>query len=165
MEPGVRPDGLQLEEPRAFQTRFWAAQRWLWAVFALVILAAVSGLTGAGGPLSRQTIESAEGTVDAPRVSRRAAADSLFLTLPGVGPFRTATVSEAFVRAFEVASIEPQPVRAEAVAGGARWTFAADGAGDAEIAVHLRPHEIGRVRFGIALGDGPVRDVSLLVLP
>ena len=47
----VRPDGLQLDEDRGFQRRFWRAERIAWGTFAAIMLAALSGLFGGSGPL------------------------------------------------------------------------------------------------------------------
>jgi hypothetical protein len=164
-QPPVRADGLQLDEPRAFQRRFWTAQRWSWAVFALLIALALAGGTGGGGLLSRQVIETAEGAVEAPRIARRGAADTLRLTLRGEGPTRTVTVSETFGQAFEMTGFHPLPSRVEALPGGERWSFAAEDAAPARVTVRLRPSAIGPVRFGLALGDGPTHDLAVFVLP
>lgn len=45
---------FDLESDRPFQVKFWRFQRVAWMVLALVLLTALLGLTGKGGPFARQ---------------------------------------------------------------------------------------------------------------
>ncbi|MBL0968407.1 MAG: hypothetical protein IBJ02_04785 [Brevundimonas sp.] len=74
---------LELGEDTGFQRRFWRIQRIAWAGFALVIVAALLGLTGAGGPLSRSVVRTPDGLIDSPRISRWSAAEELRFELSG----------------------------------------------------------------------------------
>jgi hypothetical protein len=51
---------LQVPEKTVFTWRFETAQRICWALMALIVVAALSGLTGAGGPLSHLALGLAE---------------------------------------------------------------------------------------------------------
>jgi hypothetical protein len=75
MEPRLRPDGLQLDEHRRFQERFWKLERVAWIVFAIVTLSALLSLTGAGGPLATVWSESGNAVISYPRVARWETAD------------------------------------------------------------------------------------------
>lgn len=52
--PPIRPDGLQLDEHRQFQERFWTIERAAWIVFGMIVIAALAGAFGAGGRLPQQ---------------------------------------------------------------------------------------------------------------
>ena len=45
----ARTHGLDLDDDRPFQERYWRWQRGAWAVFALIVTAALAGLTGEWG--------------------------------------------------------------------------------------------------------------------
>lgn len=64
--PPVRADGLQLAEDRRVQERIWTAERVSHVVLLLIVLAALAGVSGSGGLLSRTTLVSESGTIDAP---------------------------------------------------------------------------------------------------
>ena len=46
--PNVRSDGLQLDEHRRFQERFWSIERLAWCAFALIVIIALLGGFGSG---------------------------------------------------------------------------------------------------------------------
>jgi hypothetical protein len=52
---------LDLDEDRLFQERYWSFQRFAWVLFLFVVVGALCGLTGSGGPFSRATVEGAGG--------------------------------------------------------------------------------------------------------
>ncbi len=49
-----REEQLELDEDRNFQERWWTAERIAWIGFALVIVVALAGLTGLGGPVRQR---------------------------------------------------------------------------------------------------------------
>lgn len=162
--PPVRPDGLQLEENRRYQERLWAVERWAWAVFVAVTLAAALGATGAGGLLSRNTDVVAGGEIDVPRIARWQASDEITVRFAAGGRDRTLLLSPQFWRSFQVETLQPRPERMVTAVDGQTIHFAA-GKGPAEVVLHVRPHSPGLVRYRIGIdGSAPVA-LSTLILP
>jgi hypothetical protein len=165
----VRTDGLQLDEPRGFQRLFWMLQRCAWIGFGAVIAVALLGLTGAGGPFARHLVSMPEGSLDVPTITRRAAPETMTLTIdaPGEppGPERRIDISDAFSEAFQVTGIQPRPRSVVALPDGERWLFRAAGDLPIRVRVHVQPRALGRVRFDIALNGGAALSVAVVVLP
>jgi hypothetical protein len=161
--PRVREDGLQLEEHRGFQKRLWIAQRIAWVCFALLLLAALAGLTGSGGPLSTATEQVAGGEITYPRFTRWADTDSLQATFgPGEGE-RSLLLSPSFTEGFQIDGILPQPIRAEALPEGQRLIF--DAAQGAQVTLHLTTQRPGLISFEAALDGGPATEFLSIALP
>lgn len=163
--PPVRTDGLQLEERRGFQERFWRVQRWAWAGFGLVVLAALAGLTGSGGPLSRATLELGAGSIDYPSVARWQAADSLTLQLAPGRAGRTLLLSSGFAESFEIETVHPAPLLWESGADGHRMRFAVDAGAPVTIHLHVRPLKPGLTEATASLDGGPAPRMRFIVLP
>jgi hypothetical protein len=160
----IRPDGLQLEEPREFQKRFWIAERIAWIIFALIIMLALLGFTGAGGPFSRTSVEIAGASLDYPRVSRWQTSDELRVTLPPGNEERRLTFAPAFYESFQVEGIEPQPESQISTAKGIEMTFAADADAPALIVIYVRPLHPGFPSFAVGLNGNDQR-ISSVILP
>lgn len=163
-EPPIRPDGLQLEECRPFQERFWTIQRWAWLIFMLVLVGALLGLTGSGGPLSRATQGFAEGSVEYPRIARWETPDLMGFTFHE-GDNQTLTLSQSFSDAFQVQSIQPEPASSRLTDKGIVLQFDGEGAGATTVIMHITPLSPGLVNFGTAIGPAELTQVSLVVLP
>lgn len=162
--PPIRPDGLQLEEPRAFQKRFWIAERVAWIIFALIIVLALLGFTGAGGPFSRASVEVAGASLDYPRVSRWQTSDELRVTLPPGTEERRVSFAQAFYDSFQIEGIEPPPESQKSTAEGVEMTFAADADADASIVIYVRPLHPGFPSFTVGL-NGNDQHISSAILP
>lgn len=163
-----RAASLEIGEDRAFQERYWRAQRIGWIVFALIVVAALAGLTGKSGPFARATISTADGVIDYPRVTRWETDDDLRITLPPDAPSEIQVeVSSAFARIFALEDVEPAPVRSFATGGGYRFVFAsAPPVGERSIIMHvrtLRPSS-GEGMY-IRINDGPPLKFAPIVLP
>jgi hypothetical protein len=163
-EPSIRPDGLQLEEYRPLQERFWTIQRWAWMIFSLVLVGALLGLTGSGGPLSRTTQALAGGSVEYPRIARWETPDLMEFTFHQGGN-QTLTLSQAFSDAFQVQSIQPEPESSRLTDRGMVLQFDVGSAGAATVIMHVTPLRPGFVTFGTAIGPAELTQVSPVVLP
>lgn len=162
----LRDDGLQLDEPRRFQERYWTAERWAWAGFALLVAAALAGLTGGGGPLSRAEARLAAGTLDYPQIARWQGADDVTVRFaPAPAGERSLTLSAAFGESLALESVHPEPARVEAGPEGHRLVFRVVAGAPARAVLRVRPSEPGLVRFRAALDGAPGVAVSMLVLP
>lgn len=163
--PPLRDDGLQLNDDRRFQERFWSFERGAWAAYALLVLLALSGLTGAGGPLAQATTASAAGEVEHPRVTRAGRADHLTVRFSGAGSVRRLALSEPFSELFDVETIRPEPARSRMGAEGLVYEFDADDDPVAPVRLTLRAEGPGVARFRIVVDDAEPLDVTTLILP
>jgi hypothetical protein len=165
-----KPDahGIELEEDRGFQEKFWSAERVAWAIFALIVIAALVGLTGQGGKLAHATVSGPTGTVEYPQITRWETSDELRLTLPpGSGDQATVEISSAFSEVFEFEDIQPAPSENYATAAGQRLIFdLAEPAGRREIVMHVRAMQpaLSR-RIQMRIDDGPALSFTPVVLP
>jgi len=161
-------EGLDLNDDKPFQERFWTFQRFAWLAFALCVILALAGLTGGGGPLSRATASGDAGTVDYPRVARWEASDALRIILPESANRQVRIdIGSAFSEVFELEDIQPQPSASEATAEGLRFVFdLSDPPGERRIVMHVRAMRpsLGRAMH-IRINGGPALAFAPVVLP
>lgn len=116
--------GLQVEEDRAWQEKFWTAQRIAWVLMALFIFAALVGFTGKGGAFASATAQTPAGMIEYPRITRWQSDELLTVKLPSAASGEVQLeLSNSFVELFAVQSIKPEPSKAVATATGHRFTF------------------------------------------
>lgn len=163
--PSIRDDGLQLDEHRQFQERFWRVERFAWIVFAVLLVAALLGFTGSGGVFSRSTAHLEGGSIEHPRVARWKSADEMMVTFAAGAAQRRLHLSPAFSDALQVEAIQPEPQSSAAGGDGAVLTFATDPAEAARVIIHFRALKPGVPTFDARIDDGAATSVSLLVLP
>lgn len=160
--PPVRDDGLQVQEHRKLQRRFWRLQRVAWAGFGAVCLVAALGFTGSGGPFSTQVAQLGGVRVEAPRVTRWEASDRVVIRLSdGTSSFN---IGEAFFDSFSIERIQPEPVSVRPWENGQTWIFEEGAPAPQEVTVDIRAVHPGIARFDIA-GEGAVHTVTTLILP
>jgi hypothetical protein len=128
---------LEVREQLKFTWHFGTVQRIGWAIMAVFVLAALGGLTGAGGLFSRKLI----GAAEAPAVMRVGREDHL--TVYRTGGAKTA--------------LGP-------MAGDWLDIGLATPAGD-RIVVPVRPRKTGILTLQLPTGPGEVAKVSVLILP
>jgi hypothetical protein len=162
--PPVRDDGLQLEEHRTFQKRFWIAERCAWALFVSVLVLAVLGLTGSGGPFATRAASLATGHVRHPAVARWTATDEMTVTFAESAARHRLSLQGAFFDYFQIERVQPEPRAATAVEGGTVMEFASDRSQQAMVTLHLRVLRPGLARYSVGL-DGTAIDVSTVILP
>jgi hypothetical protein len=163
--PAVRQDGLQLEEHRSFQERFWTTERWAWIGFGTILVLALLGLTGSGGPFAQARTSLAGGSIDYPRFARWDAPAEIRVTFAPGGSERTLMFSSSFATSFEIEGIQPEPERAEANAEGQVMTFRAAADGPAEVSLHIRPRQPGVAAYRVGIDDGAPLAASTFVWP
>jgi len=153
----------EFEEDLGFQRLFWTVERAAWIAFALLIAAALAGLTGAGGPLAHAKAETPYGSIEYPRVSRWQTADDMVIQLrPAAGSLVEIEIDRRFVEAFEIVSIQPEPQSAAATPNGMRYTFDVESGG--AVVFQLRAMQPAFIPDGsIRIGDAkaPVRSLIL----
>lgn len=160
--------GLQVTEDRSWQEKFWTSQRVGWVLMALLILAAITGLTGMGGPLASAKAKLGGGTIEYPRITRWQADDQLEVRLDPTSAGSTElTLSPQFVQLFAISSIQPEPKDVRATTAGHRFTFETDqGGGERVIVFNLRASRpvLGQ-RVAASLGNGQPAQMRITVLP
>jgi hypothetical protein len=158
----------ELEEDRPFQERFWNAQRVAWFILILIVIAALAGFSGQGGPFARATVSGPAGMIDYPRVTRWETSDEIRLTL-GAGIERQAVVEigPAFPDLFELEDIQPAPAESHAGPNGQRLVFHLDPApARREVIMHVRAMRPSFTKgIDMRIGEGPRLRIRSVVLP
>ena len=109
---------------RRFQERLWFWERVGWAAMALLVLAALAGLTGTRGPAASGTVEAGGATIEYPRISRWQSADSLGVEFAvEAGGAVQVLLPGAFTDVFSIQSVTPQPSKVTATANGQLFEF------------------------------------------
>lgn len=161
----IRDDGLQLEEHRGFQERFWIAERWAWMIFGLVLLLSLTGVAGGRGFLAHTTASLEAGEVDYPRVARWESSDEIIVIFGQPSGEHRLTLSPQFSQFFQIEVIQPLPNRSLATPAGEVMVFQSDNGAPAKVVLHLRSRRPGIARYEVSLdGGGPV-GVTTVVLP
>lgn len=160
----VRPDGLQLDEQRGLQAWTWVAQRVIWALCLGLVVLALAGGTGRGGPLATRQVQVADALVDLPRITRRGATEIILIRFRADGQAAVLGLPADLAQRFEIQTITPRPVQESLTRDGIRLVFATDGPPPHVVALHLRAREAGLLRGRLQLGDAPLR-FAILTLP
>lgn len=164
--PTIREDGLQLDEHRPFQERFWVVERISWIAFGLLLVAAMLGLTGSGGPLSRSTHEVAGGTIEVPAIARWQTKDELVVRFaPAETDSRRLTLSPAFADSFQINAIQPAPERSVVSGAGTVLIFATEPGSQASVTLHITPQHPGLADLAMAIDDAAATTISSVILP
>lgn len=148
---------LEIDDDVRFQTREWHAQRVGIVLVGLFVLAAVLGLTGAGGVLNDATAVSDSGNVriEYDRVVRRSASASMTLRFHSDPPgFIQFWVSAPYFDAVHIESVTPAPQTV--TVEGARHVYTIRAASpDVAVTVTLEHKTWGRLEgeVGIIGGD------------
>jgi hypothetical protein len=161
-------DDLDIIENRAWQERFWSIQRVAWVVMALILIAAILGAFGSGGPLATARAETAGAVIDYPRIGRWQAAAEMIVGLPprSSGPVEVHLSSE-FLEVYGIDSISPAPRETAATPSGHRYTFDVVPGGERKSLVfHLRAMRAAMpTRSELRLGNSAPAQLNFVVLP
>jgi hypothetical protein len=118
---------LEIVQDLNYQRREWRAQRIAWLIMAMIISAALLGLTGGGGPLNSASVSASDGLLQLEYHSpaRREAATGLRITLPADGEGDTARIwlSREFVDNLLISEIRPEPEQVEVAPDRLIYTF------------------------------------------
>lgn len=162
-------ESARIEEDIPFQQREWSVQRVGWLVMFLLVIAALLGLTGGGGPLATASQHTPDDTlhVHYSRVQRSLAPAQLELTLAsGGGDELEVWIGNEFLSEIEIESISPQPLETRAGPDRQVFVFAvADGAREFEVTVHYRPQVAGISSGSAGIVGGQELTFDQLVVP
>ncbi len=129
---------LEVADDRDWQERFWTAQRIGWLVMAVLVVAALAGATGKGGPLASATMTTDGGTIVYPRIARWQSSEDVIVRLPPSASGNVELlVSPAFSKVFSIDSILPEPSSSQATAAGHLFTFPTMAGGDKQIILRV----------------------------
>jgi len=164
-----QPRHPDVDEDRDFQRAFWIATRVGWLVMAAAIAAALIGLTGSGGTMSVQTLETNNARIDLPRVARWTAQDDLSVEVTNPqGATSRVLIPDAFGKLFQIEDVQPAPSAVISTTQGEVYVFALDGnPGRKSLEFSIRAkHPSPRAALGsFEIDDVPTRHVSVVVLP
>lgn len=163
--PPVRRDGLQIEEHRSFQEKFWKTERIAWIGFGVFILLALLGMTGSGGFQARAKLTFDGGFVEVPRFSRWEMSDSLNAVLPPAQGDQTLSIGSDFFRTFQVEDIDPPPLSSEGSSDAVVYHFRAAPGQPLVLTMHLRSQHPGIVKYQLSVNDAPAQTTRTIVWP
>lgn len=150
------------QEHMRFQRRSWMVERIGWLALTAISLTALTGLFGTG-VLSARTLSAGPLTVSYERfqrVTKLAQFDFRFAD----GGERRLHLNAAFRDGYEIVSIQPQPVRAEAGGDGMTMTFAVPATGGS-VKLWAHPRRSGLSRLQVRTGDETPLAFSVFVYP
>ena len=156
-----------VREDMRLQYAFWRWQRAAWVVMAIILVLALSGLF-ARGALSQVTV-SGPGqrlSLTYERFQRATTVSQLSarISTPGTDQV-TLRLSPSFHNEFQIADIEPHPLRSSAGPGGLELVFAPPAAGELSVVIWAIPRSFGVVRLSAAADPEPPVLFSILVYP
>jgi hypothetical protein len=152
-------------ENMRLQNAFWAWERATWIVLAIILLIALTGVL-AHGPLSERTVADGGLSVSYERFQRVTSLAQLNARIAGsYGHESSLTLSPAFAENFQIADIEPRPLRSSAGPRGLEFVFQAPAAGELPVVIWSHPRSFGRFDL-TATAEPPGRVAfSVLVYP
>lgn len=149
------PRDYPIADQIARQRKTWKHERIGFALLLAFVALALSGLFS-GGPLSERSASSPGQrlTVHYERFLRSGAGSRLILTAR-TRPSATATLrlDPAFLHAYTIEHLQPQPLAARSQAGGLELVGRADGQGELSFYLTIRPERLGPVH-GTAWFEG-----------
>lgn len=166
----ARPRDLELDEDPSFQRRQQLVQRIGLGLMAAVVLAALLGLLGAGGPLSEADVRGDALSIRYTRFARRLSPTTLELRVqPSAVRDGEASIwiSSDYLDALKVERVAPLP--RTVVAGGERTTFVFDaspgGTKPLSLSFELNPQDSLQHHGRAGLTGGAELSFSTFVYP
>lgn len=161
---------LELDRDPEFHRKQWLIERVGLRAWALLIVAGLLGLLGAG-PLSNASVSSPSGelTISHQRIAHyhKPVTIQLLVKLEegSTGPIPL-TISQSFLDAVQIERVEPQPQRQQVAVDGAFLYFdRRPGSQQAKIVIHLEYEQYGPVQGSIGIdGQEPAR-LDIFVFP
>ena len=148
---------IEIEEDLAFQRKEWFWQRVGIVLLSLFVLAALLGVTGAGGPLANGDIADPSGRirVEYARIVRREAVTELRIHLQSDPPgFIQFWIDAPYLEFVNVISIEPEPQTSTVENERHVYTVRAGSSG-VTVALETKHARAGRFQGSIGIVNGP----------
>jgi hypothetical protein len=153
-----------LDTQLKFHQREWHIQRIGWALVALFLICALSGLFG-HGPLSRTHADSAAGRVEYERFVRYGLSTDLVVTPTGSARGVNRVELDAdYLEAFRIEHVTPEPASVQLSGPRIVYEFASAAPG-ASISFHIRPQRLWRHASAVSIDGGRRLEISQLTYP
>lgn len=159
-----------IDEDLQFQRKQWRAERIGWAVMTLLIVAALAGAFGGGGPLSSATSATPDGRVRVKherfaRVLNPMSVEISVAQPAGARPLQI-RISESYIGAMSVRSITPEPNSTALTDQMVVLVFdRSSAAGDVKVRLDLEPQTIGSVEGSVVVDGGAPLRFSHFIFP
>lgn len=159
-----------IDQDLRFQRKQWRAERIGWVAMAVLIVCALAGFFGGGGPLAGASSIAGDGSarLSHDRFARFLTPTTVEITVahpPSARPLHL-RVSESYLSSMLVRSITPQP---DTVAFADRaYLFAFErlpGATEAKIRLHLEPQAIGSLEGWAVVDNGAPLPIKHFIFP
>jgi len=163
-------DGMQIEVDMRQEVIEWRIQRFAWAVFALIVLAAILGLMGSGLLGHAQAGSPSDPIwIEYFRFGRRDAPEPMTLHInrsPSIvnGGFEL-SVNRTYIERHQVRAISPQPKSIAVHDGQMIYTFDAVGNDTFAVTFTLQPNDVGNQSAEIGLPGQPPLHIGQFVYP
>ena len=161
-------DAIAVGEDLQFQERWWTFERVIWSVFALILLADVLGVFGAGWLARARIADPASGMqVRYDRVARTGTPNTLAVQFgpdAAVAGKVQLVVSDSVVKGLGAQRISPQPQTSAIAAGGMIYTFPA-GNPPGSVEFELAPGAPGIYHFTLQVPGHAAISPRVVVLP
>ncbi len=148
-----------IREDMRFQRRYWLFERIGWAILILIIAAATAG-TFAGGPLSAAAGTGAGFDAAYERFARRGVETRITVTMPA-----NRTLWVQGMEGFDIVGVDPKPATVRSERTGLAYDFA-PGTGMMVTTYRLKPRDWGRQRLAVAATpDAAPTPLDIFVYP
>jgi hypothetical protein len=165
--PKVR-DQIAVGENLDFQRKWWRFERFVWIVFAMILVCDVLGLFGRGWLANAKAATSDNAlTLDYERIERASTPSVMTLTFGSEAIHNgkiSVFVSDSVVRPLGAQRIAPQPADSAVGDGGIVYTFSATKS-PAVVQIALEPSFPGLHHFSIRLSGSSSIDAAVFVVP
>ncbi len=166
--PSTEPS-LEINQDMVFQRRTWIAERIGWAAMAVLVIGAALGAFAAG-PMSWTTVRDPQGrlSIEYGRLQRRSAPATVKVLVPAetITPEGlTIEVDRAFIEAFKIETIRPEPRQSTAISDGMRLQFGATPREPATIVFYCTAERIGLSRPRLGLAGRELVELPVFVYP
>jgi hypothetical protein len=152
-------------EHMRLQNAFWAWERATWIVLAIILVIALTGVL-AHGPLSERTVADGGLSLTYERFQRVTALARFNARISvSYGDEASLTLSPTFTDNFQIADIEPRPLRSSAGPRGLEFVFQAPTAGELSVVIWAHPRAFGRFHLTAAADPEGRVAFSVLVYP
>jgi hypothetical protein len=150
------PRSLEIDEDIAFQRKEWRFQRIGVAALFLFVLAALLGLTGMGGPLSRGEAGNSNGPlhVEYERFVRRGSSSKVTMHFRGATGATRFWVSAPYLEHVQIDSVIPTP-DLESVETHRHIYVIRAGSPDVTVTLNMKHEGMGSLEAEVGLVDGP----------
>ena len=159
-----------LDSELPFQRKQWLIERIGWTVMAVLILCALGGGLGGGGPMSNAEVVAVDGSarVRFEKFARQLTPNTveISVTQPPDGRSAQLHVSGSYLSSMAVKSITPQPDATTVADNGYVFAFKrAPGAGITKIHLQLEPQRMGTATGWLAINNGEKLAINQFVFP